>query len=135
MLENILEIRIRYAETDQMGFVYYGNYAQYLELGRVALMKQIGISYKKLEEEGVGMPVREMNIKYFKAAKYDDLIQVKTTIKERPNLKFNFIYHIYKEGVLLAEASTTLFFMDKNSQKVIKMPKDIEQIIMENFPS
>ena len=74
MISNEIQVRVRYAETDQMGYVYYGNYATYFEVARVELLRSIGFSYKKLEEEGVMLPVFEFSIKYFKPAFYDDLL-------------------------------------------------------------
>lgn len=126
MIEESIKIRVRYAETDQMGFVYYGNYAQYLELGRVAAMKKAGVSYRKLEEEGIGLPVREMKIKYLKAALYDDEIEVITQIKEMPDRLIIFEYQIKRGEELLIEAETTLFFMDKATKKVIRIPEEMK---------
>ena len=123
MLKERVKVRVRYSETDQMGFVYYGNYATYLEVGRVAVMKKAGISYRKLEEDGIGLPVREMNIKYKQAAHYDDEIEVITYIKEMPDRLITFDYEIKRGEVLLITASTTLFFMEKGSNKLIRMPQ------------
>ena len=77
------KIRVRYAETDQMGYVYYGNYAAYYEVARTEMLRQTGFSYKELEELGVMMPVLEMNIKYIQPAKYDELLTIKVIIKEK----------------------------------------------------
>ena len=123
MISEKTTLRVRYSETDQMGFVYYGNYATYLEVGRVAVMKKAGISYRKLEEEGIGLPVREMNIKYKQAALYDDEIDVITYIKEMPNRLITFEYEIKRGEELLITATTTLFFMEKASKKLIRMPQ------------
>jgi len=108
-----------------MGFVYYGNYASYLEVGRVAVMKKAGISYRKLEEEGIGLPVREMNIKYKQAALYDDEIEVITQINEMPDRLITFDYEIKRGDELLVTASTTLFFMEKASKRLIRMPEQM----------
>ena len=123
MIQERTKIRVRYSETDQMGFVYYGNYATYLEVGRVDVMKKAGISYRKLEEEGIGLPVREMNIKYKQAALYDDEIEVITTIREMPDRFITFDYEIMRGDELLITASTTLFFMEKGSNRLIRMPQ------------
>lgn len=125
MISEKTKIRVRYSETDQMGFVYYGNYASYLEVGRVAVMKKAGISYRKLEEEGIGLPVREMNIKYKQAALYDDEIEVTTYIKEMPDRLIAFDYEIKRGEELLIIASTTLFFMEKSTQRLIRMPENM----------
>jgi acyl-CoA thioester hydrolase len=126
MIHEEINLRVRYAETDQMGFVYYGNYAQYLELGRVAAMKKAGVSYRDLELSGIGLPVKDMQIKYFKAATYDDEIRIVTTIEEMPTNRITFHYKIYRELDLLVEASTTLFFIDKTSLRPIKMPEWVQ---------
>ena len=126
MIEESIRLRVRYSETDQMGFVYYGNYAQYLEVGRVAAMKRAGISYRSLEEEGIGLPVREMRIKYLKAALYDDEIEVITRIKQMPDRLIHFDYEIKRGEELLIQADTTLFFMDKETKKVIRMPEGMK---------
>lgn len=122
MIKESIKIRVRYSETDQMGFVYYGNYAQYLELGRVAAMKKIGVSYKQMEETGVAMPVRDMNITYLRAAKYDDEIEVECEIREMPKSSMLFHYRILRDGELLVKAETTLLFMSMESMRLCKPP-------------
>lgn len=123
MIEESIKIRVRYSETDQMGFVYYGNYAQYLEMARVAAIKKIGLSYKEMEERGVGMPVREMKISYKKAAKYDDEIKVVCFVKEIPSAKMTFYYSLYRGSELLCTAETILFFMELKTLKVCRAPQ------------
>lgn len=127
MITEKIKLRVRYSETDQMGFVYYGNYAAYLEVGRVAVMKKAGISYRKLEEEGVGLPVREMNIKYKQAARYDDEIEVTTSIKEMPDRLIVFDYEIKRGEAVLVVATTTLFFMKKSSEELIRIPEQMKR--------
>jgi acyl-CoA thioester hydrolase len=123
MIKESIIIRVRYSETDQMGFVYYGNYAAYLELGRVEAMKKIGLSYREMEERGIAMPVRDMNIVYRKAAKYDDEIRVDCEIREMPKTKMIFHYKIYRDDDLLIKASTTLLFMKMKSRKLCFAPQ------------
>ena len=82
MLQTTHQIRVRYGETDPMKYVYYGNYAEYLEVARVELFRKIGISYNEIEQQGIWLPVSEYSIKYLKPAKYDDLLEIKTTIGE-----------------------------------------------------
>ena len=113
MISNNSTVQVRYSETDQMGFVYYGNYAQYIEVGRVNLMKQIGLSYREMEKSGYYLPVRDFTIRYHQAAKYDDVLNITTTIEKMPTNRLIFNYKIERGETLLAEASTTLFFMDK----------------------
>lgn len=111
------KIRVRYAETDQMGYVYYGNYGAYYEVARTEMLRKTGFSYKELEEMGVMMPVLEMNIRYFQPAKYDELLTVKVIMKEMPKVRIKFEYEVYnQQGTLLNKGTTELVFvnMEKN---------------------
>ncbi len=121
---NKVSFRVRYAETDQMGVVYHGNYAQYLELGRVEWLRALGFSYKKLEESGIILPVISLHLNFIKSAVYDDLITVVTKLKKTPSVKIEFDYEIFNEaGEILVEANTSLAFMDKNKNKPIRCPE------------
>jgi acyl-CoA thioester hydrolase len=116
-------IRVRYAETDKMGYAYYGNYAQYYEVGRVEALRQLGTSYKEMEDSGVMLPVYTCNLKYLKPALYDDLLVVKTTIKEIPTAKISFDYEIYNQkGELLNVGSTVLVFINMTTNKPCPAP-------------
>ena len=118
------KIRVRYAEVDRMGYVYYGNYAQYYELGRVASMRQIGHTYREMEERGVIMPVISLNVKYIRPAKYDDLLTIKTYIKSLPETRINFEHEIFNQnGELLNKADTTLVFISKETNRPVKAPQ------------
>ncbi|KKO91078.1 thioesterase [Sphingobacterium sp. Ag1] len=111
------QIRVRYAETDQMGYVYYGNYAAFYEIARTEMLRSTGISYKELEEMGVMLPVTEMKTKYLKPGKYDDLITIRVTIRQKPAIRIIFEYELFNEsGELLNQGETTLVFvnMEKN---------------------
>jgi len=120
---NSFSFRVRYAETDQMGVVYHGNYAKYLEIGRVEWLRALGITYRSMEEEGIMLPVIFLQINYKKSAKYDDLITVETVLKKTPSVKIEFDYKIYNESrELLADANTVLAFMDMGTGKPIKCP-------------
>ena len=124
MVINKISFRIRYAETDQMGVVYHGNYAQYMEMGRVEWLRELGVSYKSLEDSGVMLPVISLQINYKKSALYDDLITVETRLKKLPIVKIEFDYKITnQEGDLLAEGNTVLAFMDKEKMKPIRCPE------------
>ncbi|GIZ15143.1 acyl-CoA thioesterase [Capnocytophaga catalasegens] len=119
-------IRTRYAETDQMGVIYYGNYPQYLEIARVEWLRHIGISYKQMEENGIMLPVVSLQINYKKPALYDELLSVKITLKSTPTSKIEFDYEIYNEQKqLLAIANTILVFVDKKTFRPIKCPNFI----------
>ncbi len=91
MIRNETKLRVRYGETDQMGYVYYGNYAEYFEVGRVEWLRNLGISYKSLEESKIMLPVLHLNINYLKPAKYDDLLTIITTLKKNRWLKLSSI--------------------------------------------
>lgn len=118
------KVRVRYAETDQMGYVYYGNYATYYEVARTEMLRKTGFSYKELEEMGVMMPVLEMNIKYYQPAKYDDLLTIRVIIKEKPSVRIKFDYEVYNEqGVLLNTGMTQLVFVDMKRNRPCRAPE------------
>ncbi len=120
---NRISFRVRYAETDQMGVVYHGNYAQYLEMGRVEWLRSFGISYRGIEENGIMLPVISLSVNYKKSAVYDDLITVETHLKRLPLVKIEFDYKIYNEKQeILAEANTVLAFLDKHTKRPVKCP-------------
>ena len=121
MYTSTTKIRVRYGETDQMGFLYYGNYALYYEVGRVEMLRDFGLSYKRLEQEGIIMPVLELRCKYIRPAKYDDLITVKTSLRQLPATRIVFYSELYNEqGELLNMGETTLLFI--NAQTMSKTP-------------
>ncbi|WP_291864284.1 thioesterase family protein [Maribacter sp.] len=120
---NEISFRARYSETDQMGVIYHGNYAQYLEMGRVEWLRGEGISYKSMEENGIILPVISLNTKFKKSAFYDDLIIVRTILKKKPSVRIEFDFIIYNEKrEILAEANVELVFMDKEKRRPIKCP-------------
>ena len=117
------EIRTRYGETDQMGVIYYGIYPQYLEVARVEWLRSLGISYKELEALGVMLPVVSLQINSKRPARYDELLSITLTLREKPTSKITFDYQIFnEEKQLLAEANTTLVFVNKETFKPIKCP-------------
>ena len=119
-------VKVRYAETDQMGVVYHGNYAQYLEIARIDWLGALGISYKKMEEGGVMLPVYELNLKFRKSAKFDDELKIVTKLKRKPGARIEFEYEIFNQGgELLTEAETTLVFMDTEKAKPVKCPSQV----------
>ncbi len=123
MFTSYTSIRVRYAETDKMGYVYYGNYAQYFEVGRVEGLRDLGLSYRKMEEEGIMLPVLEYQIKYFKPAFYDDLLTIKTTIAEVKGARIYFEYETLSEAKeLLNRGTTTLVFVNMGSNKPCPPP-------------
>jgi len=134
MYRSEFKIRIRYADTDQMGFVYYGNYPVFYEIGRVEAMRSLGFSYKKLEESGIMMPVLESSAKYLLPAKYDELINIKTTITALPKVKIHFTYEILNEAdKLIHTAETTLAFIKKESFRPCRVPSEIITLLQPYF--
>mgnify|MGYP001049605885 CR=1 FL=1 len=126
-----IQIRVRYGETDQMGVVYHGNYALYLEMGRIEWLRKLGISYKKMEEAGIMLPVVSLNINYKKSVGYDDLINVKTQLKNTPTAKIEFEYEITNEaGEILTTAETTLVFIDMKTNRPTRAPQYILDLII-----
>lgn len=121
-----IQIRVRYGETDQMGVVYHGNYALYLEMGRIEWLRKLGVSYKSMEENGVMLPVVSLRVDFKKSARYDDLINVKTQLKNTPTAKIEFEYEITSEnGELLTTATTVLVFIDMKTNKPMRAPQYI----------
>lgn len=124
MIKTETTLRVRYAETDQMGYVYYGNYAQYYEVSRVEAMRSLGFSYKEMEERGILMPVINLNVNYKKPALYDDEVKIVTMVKTLPNVRITFEYECYNQlDELLNTGSVTLVFIDKLKNK-LTMPPD-----------
>lgn len=124
------QLRVRYGETDQMGVVYYGNYALYLEEARTDLIRKSGISYKEMEDKGVMLPVVESNIKYHKSAGYDEQITMKTSIKGRPSRTIVFYTEMFNEkGEQLNTCSVKLLFVDKNTGKIVRCPDYVMEAV------
>jgi len=123
MLSFDTKLRVRYGETDQMGFCYYGNYAQFLEVARVEALREYGISYKELEQHGVLLPVRTFTIKYLFPAKYDDVLHIKTIITHLEGARISFSYEIHSnQKKLIATAQTELVFVNAKTLKPMPMP-------------
>lgn len=124
MHEYSTKIRVRYAETDQMGVVYHGNYAQYLEIGRVEWLRSLGVSYRDMEDSGIMLPVVSLNINYKKPAIYDDLLKVRTKLVKLPSVSISFDYEIFNANPeLIVSANTVLVFVDMKSKRPIKCPQ------------
>lgn len=124
-ISNSIQLRVRYAETDKMGVVYYGNYAQYFEVGRVELMRSLGIVYDELEKEGVMMPVVHYEIDYKTPAKYDEELTVITTVEEMPTGKMTFLHEVHNpKGALVCKGKVVLVFIN-NSFRPTKAPQKL----------
>lgn len=126
------KLRVRYGETDQMGYCYYGNYAQYFEVGRVEAMRALGMTYRSLEERGVMLPVVNFEVNYKFPALYDDELLITTTISELQGPRLTFHYEITKDsGELICTAKTTLVFVSKKSKRPIAPPDDFITLLSE----
>lgn len=133
MYQHEVQTRVRYAETDQMGYVYYGNYATYFEVARVEALRSLGFRYRNLEEQGILMPVRELNTRFIQPAKYDDLLTIKVSIREMPDVKIIFDYEVYnEEEQKLSTGNTTLVFVNEKSGKLVRTPRPLV-ILLENY--
>jgi acyl-CoA thioester hydrolase len=129
-------IRVRYGETDQMGYVYYGFYAMYYEVARVESLRQLGLTYKELETMGVIMPVLENHSKFNAPARYDDLLRIVTTLREKPGVKIRFEYEIFNESnIRIHTGETLLVFIDKNTNKPRRPPKQMLDVLDPFFPA
>ena len=134
MIKGEFKLRVRYSDTDQMGYVYYGRYASFYEVARVELFRNLGFSYKRLEEEGIGMPVIDMETKYILPVKYDEEITIITTIKETPSSKIIFYYEIHNEDNVLANtAKTILTFINLSTKRPVRTPKKLIELIKSNI--
>ena len=128
------QMRVRYAETDQMGFMYYGNYAMYYEVARVEAFRNLGFPYKQLEKEGIGMPVLDMQVKYHGPARYDDLLTINLTISEEPRARIRFEYEIRNDsGKVINTGMTTLAFMNMASGRPVKIPEAMLKLLKPHF--
>lgn len=136
MYQHQHQVRVRYADTDQMGYVYYGNYAAYYETGRVEALRALGLTYRELEESGVMMPVLENHSKYIAPALYDELLTVTTTIKAKPAVRIAFHYEIHNEaGSLIHKGETLLVFVNMASKRPCTMPENMERLLAPYFDS
>lgn len=134
MITGETKIRVRYGETDNMGYVYYGTYAVYFEIGRTELIRQFGLTYKQLEEMGTIMPVNRMNIEYKHPAKYDDILTIITTVKKMPSVRITFHSEIFNQNKnIIATGDVTLVFVDANKRRPIRPPEILISKIKKYF--
>ena len=128
MFISTTDIRVRYGETDQMGYLYYGNYALYYEVGRAEAIRSLGFTYAELEKQGIIMPVAELNVKYLRPVYYDDLITIKTILKTLPvDHKIQFHSELYnQEGKLLNVGVTTLVFLHADTKTKSNLPEPLK---------
>jgi len=134
MFQHDVKVRVRYAETDQMGYVYYGNYATYFEVGRVEAMRAIGFSYKELENRGIMMPVLALKNQYKSPGRYDEHLTVRVKIPKKPTLKILFEYEVLGEdGRLVCLGETTLVFVNMATGKPVRVPVELDELLSQYF--
>lgn len=126
MISNITEIRITYADTDKMGYCYYGNYPKFYEIGRTELMRKMGLSYNELENAGIMMPVLSLETKYIRPAFYDEILKIETFVRELPTGRIKFEYEITNQNnELINKGETILAFIDEKHRKPMRAPKEL----------
>ncbi|TAE13472.1 MAG: acyl-CoA thioesterase [Bacteroidetes bacterium] len=135
MYSSTTQIRVRYAETDQMKVVYYGNYATYFEVGRVELLRGLGFTYKAMEDEGIIMPVVQMSLQYIRSAKYDDLLTIVSSIPKLPtDHSITFHQQVLNEaGKLLTTGEVTLYFLEAATYQKLPMPSYLMDVLNPHY--
>lgn len=122
--------RVRYADTDQMGVMYYGNYARLYEIGRSEMIRESGMAYRELEESGVVMPVYSVEARYLSSLTYDELVTIETTVRELPAARMTFHHRIFsQEGKLAHEATVVLVFLDAGSNRPVRAPAKLLSLL------
>jgi acyl-CoA thioester hydrolase len=125
MFEHSTKLRVRYGETDQMGYMYYGNYAEFYEVGRVEMLRSLGLTYSGFEESGIKMPVLELKCKYLKPALYDEEITIKVTMDKMPGIRIHFRYELFNEkDELINTGETLLVFVSIQTNRPCLPPQD-----------
>lgn len=133
MLSIETKIRVRYGETDRMGYLHHSVYPLYFEEGRTELMRNIGMDYKQMEDSGILLPVRNLSITYYYPAFYDDILTIKTELRKMPTAKIIFDYIAQRGDKKLCEAQTTLVFVDSVNRKPVRPPEIFMSFLKENF--
>jgi|TARA_B110000259_G_scaffold187563_1_gene242259 acyl-CoA thioester hydrolase len=128
-LEDEIEFFVRYSETDQMSFVYHGNYVKYFEMGRIAWLNKLGFSYKKMEEDGILLPVIDIKINFKKSALFDDKLILKTKLVREPSYMIEFEYKIIKNDDLITSGYTKLIFLNSKTNRPMRCPNSIIEAI------
>ena len=130
-IEHVTQVRVRYADTDQMGIVYYGKYFEYFEVARTELLRACGLPYKTIEAAGFGLPVSQASAKYFRSAKYDDLLRIMARIPKTVSsrLEIDYLVHLDDTAELIAEGKTTLVFVSHKTGKPARPPEIYREAI------
>ena len=133
MYKSETTVRVRYGETDQMGYVYYGIYAMYYEVARVESLRQLGLTYKEIEAMGIIMPVLENRSRFIAPGRYDEELRIVTTLREKPSVRIKFEYEIFNsENTLIHQGETSLAFVDRVTNRPCR-PPDAMQKVLEPF--
>ena len=134
MYQHTIQIRVRYGETDQMGYVYYGNYASYYEVARVEALRNLGMSYRELEDAGIMMPVLENHSYYHQPVRYDDLLTIQVTLPALPSVKITFEYSFRnQENTNVHSGKTVLAFMKADSKRPCRPPEAMISLLRSYF--
>lgn len=136
MISHDTYLRVRYAETDQMGVVYYGVYPQYFEVGRAEFIRHLGMSYREMEEAGVVMPVVDLHVRYLRSALYDENLRLNTTLRELPEKRITMHTDVFNEkGKLCAAGKVVLAFMDFKTKKTVSAPEPFLRLLEQHWDS
>ncbi len=135
MFVSEMQLRVRYAETDQMNVVYHGNYAQYFETGRAESIRQLGFTYKEMEAMGIMMPIVELHCKFIRPAHYDDLLTIRTTLKELPlGHRIEFLQEVFNDaGILLTTGRVGMYFIETKTMQKTLMPEPLRDRLQPFF--
>lgn len=134
MLQGTTQIRVRYFDTDPMGYTNNANYPKFYEIARDELFREIGLPYTAVEAAGFMLPLADLHVKYIKPSNYDDLLTVKTVVKELPTAKIRFDYYIYNQhNELINEGYSTLVFVDKVNRRPVRMPLVVREHLARFF--
>lgn len=128
MIQSRAQVVVRYAETDMMGVVYHGNYLPWFEIGRTTLLKEQGLPYRQLEADGYWLPVLEVTANFRRPARYDDVLTIVTTLREKPSLRIRLDYEVLKDDVLLATGQSSHAFIDRNGRPVRPPPSFVAKM-------
>ena len=123
MITSASQVSVRYAETDMMGIVYHGSYLPWFEIGRTTLLREHGLPYRQLEQQGYFLPVLEVQVKYHRPALYDDVLTIITTLAEKPSLRISLSYQVLRGETLLATGQTLHAFIDRQGKPVRPPPE------------
>jgi acyl-CoA thioester hydrolase len=130
MYKSETTVRVRYGETDQMGYVYYGIYAMYYEVARVESLRQLGLTYREIEAMGIIMPVLENRSRFIAPGRYDEELRIVTTLREKPSVRIKFEYEIFNSAnTLIHQGETSLVFVDKVSNRPCRPPEAMQKVL------